>query len=31
MSSQYTLNIDGNQVTSKKFVKLFDINTEKIT
>ena len=28
MFSQYTLNIDGNQVTSEKSVKLFGINID---
>ena len=28
MSNQYTVNIDGNQVTSKKSVKLLNINTD---
>ena len=27
--NQYTLNIDGNQVTSEKFVKLLGINIDK--
>ena len=29
MYNQYTLNIDGNQVTSEKFVKLLGINIDE--